>query len=228
MRLVEMAGHGGTGTWAMDRARDLAERAGKTVIACADRPGFIVNRCARPFYGEALALYEEGVTAGAVDAAMVAGGYRMGPFQLIDLIGADVHLAASEGIWRAMGCHPRYHVFDRLVERVAAGELGRKSGRGFLWPEAPGAVPEAGDLILLRIEAMLANEAASLLAEGSVSAGDIDMAMRLGMNFPRGPFEALRSHGVGRVLSILNDLARRAPPHLAGRYDPQPNLESLA
>ena len=70
--------------------------AGKTVIACADRPGFIVNRCARPYYGEALALLEEGRSPGEIDAAMVAAGYRLGPFSLMDLVGADINLAAIE------------------------------------------------------------------------------------------------------------------------------------
>ena len=141
MKLVELAGHGETSPEAMARARDLAVRAGKVVVACADRPGFVVNRCARPFYGEALAMIEEGLTPSDIDAAMLAAGYRMGPFQLIDLIGADVHLAATLGIWRAMDCHPRYHVFDRLIERVAAGELGRKSGRVSCGPIRPAPRP---------------------------------------------------------------------------------------
>lgn len=228
MKLVELAGHAGTAPDALAQARDLAERAGKVVITCADRPGFAVNRCARPFYGEALAMVEEGLTPSDIDAAMLAAGYRMGPFQLIDLIGADVHLAATESIWRAMDCHPRYHVFDRLIERVAAGELGRKAGRGFLWPDPPGPAPDIADMIVLRIEATLANEAASLAAEGAVAAPDIDLAMRLGMNFPRGPFEALRRHGAARVIAMLNDLERSAPAHLQGRYVPAPNLEACA
>ncbi|MFM7444413.1 MAG: 3-hydroxyacyl-CoA dehydrogenase family protein, partial [Tabrizicola sp.] len=88
MRLVELIPHAGTTPQALTTARTLTESAGKTVIQCADRPGFIVNRCARPFYGEALALLEEGRGAGEIDAAMTAAGYRLGPFALIDLIGA--------------------------------------------------------------------------------------------------------------------------------------------
>jgi 3-hydroxybutyryl-CoA dehydrogenase len=228
MKLVELAGHAGTAHEALARARDLTQRAGKTVIRCADRPGFIVNRCARPFYGEALALLEEGRPAGEIDAAMLAAGYRMGPFTLIDLIGADVHLAATEGVWRGMGEHPRYHVFDALIDRVRSGDLGRKSGRGFLFPDGPGAAPQDADMIVLRIEAMLANEAAFLLAEGGVAADDIDLAMKLGLNFPRGPFEALRRHGPDRVRALLSDLDRRCPLRLQGRYRAAPTLGDLA
>ncbi len=228
MRLVALVGHAETSHEALAMARDMTQRAGKTVILCADRPGFIVNRCARPYYGEALALLEGGRNAGDIDAAMVAAQYRLGPLSLIDLIGADVHLAATEGIWRAMGEHPRYHVFDALVERVAAGALGRKSGRGFLWPDTPGAAPPDADRIALRIEATLANEAAWLVGEGGVAARDVDLAMRLGLNFPRGPFEALRLHGVDRVQAMLDDLAAQAPVRLRGRYAVAPNLGELA
>lgn len=227
MRLVELVAHAGTTATALATARALTERAGKTVIACADRPGFVVNRCARPFYGEALALLEEGRTPSDIDAAMMAAGYRMGPLSLIDLVGADVNLAATEGLARGMANHPRYHVFDALRAQVANGTLGRKSGKGFLFPAAPGPAPADAGAIRLRIEATLANEAASLLAEGAVSEQDIDTALRLGLNFPRGPFESARTLGIGVVVAELRRLAAIAPAHLAGRYDPCPALLAL-
>lgn len=100
---------------------------GKTAIKAKDSPGFVVNRCARPFYGEALAILEEGdFTAHEIDAAMRAKGFRMGPFELIDLVGADINLAASETMFNAFGQHPRYFVFDRLKQQVKRGDLGKK------------------------------------------------------------------------------------------------------
>lgn len=227
MKLVELIAHPGSSPDALARAETLTQRAGKRVIRCADRPGFIVNRCARPFYGEALALLEEGRSASDIDAAMLAAGYRMGPFALIDLIGADVNLAATEGLSRAMGVHPRYHVFDALRQQVAAGDLGRKTGRGFLFPATPGPAPADASAIRLRIESALANEAASLLAEGAVSADDIDSALKLGMNFPRGPFESARVLGLDKVRAELAQLAAAAPPALRGRYEISPALASM-
>jgi 3-oxoadipyl-CoA thiolase len=141
MRLVELVRHAGTSDAAAHLARTLAEGAGKTVVDAPDTPGFIVNRCARPFYGEALALLEEGRTASEVDAAMLAAGYRLGPLALIDLVGADINLAATRGLAQAMGGHPRFHVFPALERQVATGALGRKAGRGFLHPDPPGPPP---------------------------------------------------------------------------------------
>lgn len=228
MKLVELIGHAGTSAGALRRARAIIEGAGKMVIDAPDRPGFIVNRCARPFYGEALAMLEVGIPAADIDAAMVAAGYKIGPFALIDLIGADINLAATEGLLAAMDGNPRYHVFDALRAQVASGDLGRKTGRGFVFPAtAVLAPPNAADLAL-RVEAALINEAASLLDEGGTTRDGIDTAMMLGMNFPRGPFAALRSHGVPRVLDVLSQLAAAAPTHLKGRYTPSPALTEMA
>ncbi|MBC2835731.1 3-hydroxyacyl-CoA dehydrogenase [Paragemmobacter straminiformis] len=224
MKLVEVIGHAGSDAAAIDLARRVTEAAGKVVIAAPDRPGFIVNRCARPFYGEALALLAEGRGAAEVDAAMVAAGYRIGPFGLIDLIGADINLAATEGLAAAMGGHPRYHVFAALREQVAAGRLGRKSGAGFVYPSGAVAPPADAAQIALRIEATLVNEAGWLLAEGGVSAGDIDTGLTLGLNFPRGPFAMLQAQGRAAVRATLAGLAASAPPALRGRYDLSPLL----
>lgn len=222
MKLVELVAHPGTGAAALERARRLTEAAGKTVIPCPDRPGFIVNRCARPFYGEALALLEEGRGAGEIDAAMLAAGYALGPFGLIDLIGADINLAATESLAAAMQGHPRYHVFEALRRQVASGDLGRKTGRGFLYPKKPDPAPD--DAIALRIEATLVNEAGWLLAEGGTTPEGIDTALRLGLNFPRGPFQILAAQGREQVLDRLERLAAQAPVHLRGRYRPAPML----
>lgn len=221
MKLVELAPHAGTSDIALTLARSLTEAAGKTVIQCPDRPGFIVNRCARPYYGEALALLEEGYSPAQIDAAMMAAGYRLGPFALIDLIGADINLAATEGLSAAMDQHPRYHVFAPLRAQVASGHLGRKTGQGFIHPAT--VTPAPNPAIALRIEATLINEAAWLLAEGGTTPAGIDTAMQLGLNFPRGPFEALAQHGKPAVLDRLAALAA-ALPALAPRYTPAPCL----
>ncbi|MFN3991938.1 MAG: 3-hydroxyacyl-CoA dehydrogenase NAD-binding domain-containing protein [Tabrizicola flagellatus] len=226
MKLVELVPHSGTSAPALQKVRALMQPAGKTLIDCPDRPGFIVNRCARPFYGEALALLEEGRAAAEVDAAMLASGYRMGPFSLIDLVGADINLAATEGLNRAMGGHPRYHVFAALRAQVASGNLGRKTGRGFVFPDPLASPPSDAAAIVLRIEAMLANEAGWLLAEGGVQREGIDTAMKLGLNLPRGPFECLRAHGTATILAELERLERLAPAHLRGRYLPAPELDA--
>ncbi|MCA3451108.1 MAG: 3-hydroxybutyryl-CoA dehydrogenase [Rhodobacter sp.] len=224
MRLVELIAPQGCDRASVDLARRSAEAAGKTVIPCADRPGFIVNRCARPFYGEALALLEEGRPAAEIDAAMLSAGYRIGPFALIDLIGVDINLAATESLSAAMGGHPRHHVFQALRAQVARGDLGRKTGRGFLFPAEAGAPPADAEAIILRIEAVLANEAAWLLAEGGTTAQGINQALMLGLNFPRGPLDGLRLYGPARILDTLAKLEAQAPPHLLGRYAPSPAL----
>ncbi|NJM83737.1 MAG: 3-hydroxybutyryl-CoA dehydrogenase [Tabrizicola sp.] len=224
MALVELIAHPGTSGAATGVARRLAEAAGKTVVAAPDRPGFVVNRCARPFYGEALAMLEEGRSAADIDAAMRAAGYRLGPFQLIDLIGADINLAATATLYAAMGHHPRYHPFAALSSQVARGDLGRKTGRGFLFPAEPGSAPLDGAAIVLRIEATLINEAGWLLAEGGMTPQAIDTALRLGLNFPRGPFAMLADHGRERVRAVLQALEARTP--FPGRYALSPILEA--
>ena len=224
MKLVEIIGHAATSDAALQLAKSLVQDAGKVGVDAPDRPGFIVNRCARPFYGEALAMLEEGVPATDIDAAMLAKGYKIGPLSLIDLIGADINLAATEGIFAAMGGHPRYAVFDALRAQVARGTLGRKTGRGFVFPAVIGPAPANAAKIALRIEAVLINEAASLLLESGTTRAGIDTAMRLGLNFPYGPFDALQSYGLPRVLAVLAGLDAKAPAHLKGRYTPNTAL----
>lgn len=224
MKLVELVAHAGTEPAALTLARSVTEAAGKIVIAAPDRPGFIVNRCARPFYGEALALLEEGRSAAEIDAAMVAAGYRLGPFALIDLIGADINLAATEGLHSAMGGHPRYHPFAALRAQVAAGALGAKAGRGFTLKGETAPVPPDAPAIAARIEAALVNEACWLLAEGGTTRDGIDTALKLGLNFPRGPFGMLQEQGATAIHARLDALEALAPAHLKGRYIPAPEL----
>ena len=127
-----------------------------------------------------------------------------------------------------MGQHPRYHVFGALTAQVASGHLGRKTGRGFVVPDTPlPAPPPDATLIALRIESTLANEAASLLPSG-IAPDAIDTAMRLGLNFPRGPFASARAHGLPLILATLGALEAAAPPHLKTRYAACPRLKDIA
>lgn len=221
MRLVELIAPSGP---AADLARGLCEAAGKVVVAAPDSPGFIVNRCARPFYGEALALLAEGRAAAEIDAAMQGAGYRLGPFALIDLIGADINLAATRGLAQAMGGHPRYHVFPALEAQVAAGALGRKAGRGFVTGQvaSPPPPPDDADEIVARIEAALVNEALWLAHDSATPPEAIDPAVKLGLNFPRGPFEILAAAGRPAIAARLATLEAAAPPALKTRYLPPP------
>lgn len=229
MKLVEVVVLPETPEEVRERLVFAMRAAGKTPVVCGDTPGFIVNRCARPFYGEALAILEEGRhTAGEIDAAMRSAGYRLGPFALIDLVGADINLAASETIWEALERHPRYHVFAALKRQVAEGRLGRKTGKGFVTHESEAVAPPAdADAIVWRIEAMLVNEAITLYDTGMVNRADIDLAMTLGLNFPRGPFAIAEAMGSTAIARILADLAAAAPDPLKPRYQAAAGLAAL-
>lgn len=132
MPLVEVVAAGTTSAATVGALTQLAHAWGKTPVQAKDSPGFIVNRGARPFYGEALRFAEEtGVDAATIDGLLRAAGFRLGPFELIDLVGADINLAATRSVFAATGREARYAPSRLVEEKVAAGELGRKSGRGF-------------------------------------------------------------------------------------------------
>jgi 3-hydroxybutyryl-CoA dehydrogenase len=306
---------------------------GKLPVHAQSTPGFIVNRCARPYYGEALRLFSERAADPAtIDAVMrEAGGFRMGPFELMDLVGLDVNFAVTRSVWEAYFHDPRFTPSLVQQELVAAGFLGRKSGRGFFSyapgatrPDAqteapqprPNSVRAAGDgamsgalrdrlsvagfnvvqtpvdiavaeaylevdgtllvpsdgrtatmvaascarpdvvvfdlaldfrnctrlaiavadscsaagaaaaigalqaagiavtrvddvagLIVLRTVAMLANEAADAVTQGIAAPADVDLAMRKGVNYPRGPLEWADAIGLKRARAVLHHLA---------------------
>jgi 3-hydroxybutyryl-CoA dehydrogenase len=168
---------------------DLLHRWGKEPALARDTPGFIVNRVARPYYGEALRCVEEGIaTPMQVDSAMRHLGFRMGPFELMDLIGNDINFAVTSTVFAATFSDPRYRpsiVQERLVQ---AGWLGRKSGRGHYDYAQGNPAPEPLDLpeVSERILAMLINEAADAVFWGIATATDVDRAMVRGVNYPRG------------------------------------------
>jgi 3-hydroxybutyryl-CoA dehydrogenase len=330
MELVEVISGLATSPAVAQQAADLARDWGKTVVFAAATPAFIVNRIARPFYAEAWRVHEERAASfEVIDAVLTgAGGFRMGPFELMDLVGHDVNEAVTRSVWAAFGCDPRFSPSLEQQALVAAGWLGRKSGRGCydysdgatrIKPETatsgagPASVTEYGPtslsvllarsgvrvnrgdpddemglldgtvelpggavldrcngasassvsfaldrpvivvdralddatataiaiapsdgcptaavaeavgllraagldvyviadipgMIVTRTVAMLANLAADAVASGVASAEDVEVAMRLGVNYPRGPIAWGQQWGTRVVLTILDSL----------------------
>lgn len=194
MPLVEIIPSIASSESTLKQARQQVDDWGKVTVLAQDTPGFIVNRVARPFYGEAVRIYEEGVASPAtIDWAMTElGGFRMGPFTLMDFIGHDVNYTVSETVFKAFYYDPRYRPNFSQKRLVEAGWLGRKSGRGFYQygEEAQNPEPQRdktlGREILERIVVMLINEAADARFLQVASAEDIDRAMTKGVNYPKG------------------------------------------
>jgi 3-hydroxybutyryl-CoA dehydrogenase len=237
MRLVEVVHGRATSAEVIASASGLMTAWGKTPVRCTSTPGFIVNRVARPFYGEAQRLLMADVAdAATIDEALRRAGFRMGPLELTDLIGQDVNLAVGTSVWEQTGRDPRYEPAQVQRDLVAAGRLGRKTGSGVYEYAADGSVVGASpDLARLaelvggpvetdpvaRTLAMLVNEAADLVHRGEASAEDVDTAMRLGTNYPRGPLEWGSEIGYAVVAEQLATLDRAFP---GGRYRPSPGL----
>src|SRR5215211_2791075 len=207
MRLVEVATGPSTDPSAVRRVEEVAERLGKTPIRVSDTPGFVVNRVARPFYLEALRLVEAGEKPEQIDASVRDVGFRMGPLELADLIGNDVNLAVSESLFERYYYQPRFRPSHLQRSMVEGGSLGRKSGRGFYDYGEEGKVEgEPQEDISLRITSCIVNEAFLALSEGVATAEDIDRAMKLGANYPKGPFEWGEEIGARSIVETLDSL----------------------
>jgi 3-hydroxybutyryl-CoA dehydrogenase len=274
MKLVEIVAGERTAPEALDVAAHVAERMGRTPIRAADGIGFLANRCARPFTLEALRLVGERVAPpDQVDRIVrVGGGYRMGPFELMDLVGVDVNLRVAKSFFEQSDGEPRWQPHPLQQRLVVDGRLGRKSGRGWYdyslgahrpedpeppvelpgtrrdsriessvqWvalpdltgatlveiapPTTAGVLSVAGryfadlgkhvecvlgdppGLVLGRIVSQLVNEACFAVGEGVGAPEDVDTALRLGFNHPRGPFEWAREIGPETVLATLDAL----------------------
>jgi len=133
MKLVEVIHTRHSDPAIQQRLMDWVPTLGKTPVSVADSPGFIVNRCARPFYSESLVMLEQSLaTPEVIDDCLTANlGVPLGPFALMDLVGLDINLATTETLWRAFDHHPRFRPAAVVRDRVEAGQLGRKSGQGF-------------------------------------------------------------------------------------------------
>jgi 3-hydroxybutyryl-CoA dehydrogenase len=231
MPLVEVVTPAGAAREAVERGAALVESWGKTAVRCADMPGFIVNRVNRPFTLEALAMLEAGeASAVDIDEAIREAGFPMGPFELMDLVGIDVNLAAARGVWEGLGGPERLRpspIQERLVD---ANRLGRKTGHGFyryeagasptIDPEfATGARPDPV-AIADRIRLAVVNEAWRASGDGVAAAADIDLALRLGAGHPTGPFEWTSDlGGPDAVTSRLAALSQHG-----ARFEPAPAL----
>jgi 3-hydroxybutyryl-CoA dehydrogenase len=240
MALVEVIAGESTGQEVAEATMAAARRLGKTPVLAADTPGFIVNRVARPFYLEAMRIAGEGsATIAAIDAAARGIGFRMGPFELVDTIGADVNLAVSESVYEAFGRDARYQPHDMQRAVVEAGRLGRKAGAGFYdyspdgargaaWSGLTGEAPREAlteTQVAARLLATIVNEAASAVTDEVAAPEAIDTAMRLGANYPFGPLEWGERIGLSSVVGTLDRLADAIPD---GRYRVVPLLRSLA
>jgi len=214
MPLVEIIPGIRTGESIISDAQSLISEWGKTTVRAKDTPGFIVNRIARPFYGEALRILEEGIAdAASIDWAMrEIGGFRMGPFELMDLIGNDVNLKVTETVFEEFFYDPRFKPSFTQKRMVEAGFLGKKSGQGYYnyIENAENPKPKQdqnlGEEIFFRILVMLINEAIDAVFLNIASKEDVDLAMTKGVNYPKGLLEWAEEIGLEKVLAKLQEL----------------------
>ena len=185
----------------------------KIPVIAKDTPGFIVNRVARPFYGEALRIVEEQIASiEEVDAIMkTSGGFKMGPFELMDLIGNDINYTVTETVWTQTYYDPRYKPSQIQKKMVESGRLGRKTGQGYYSYANPvsntfSVDDKKSDLVFHRILAMLVNEAADALYYGIAIKEDIDIAMTKGVNYPKGLLAWADEIGLSKITLILETL----------------------
>jgi len=244
MGLVEVIAGPMTSPDIVDRVALLARRLGKTPVVAADTPGFIVNRVQRALYLEAFRIFEEGVAGlSAIDDAMRQLGFRLGPFELADIVGTDVNLAAGTAIFEGFYGDPRYRPAQVQRRVLDAGRLGRKTSAGYYdygpdgsrgdpWPGLMRRPADAPTLPAIdpaqteaRILAAIVNEAASAVADGVAAPRAIDVAMRLASNWPEGPIAWGERIGLASVVHTLDALHAAVPD---GRYRVTPLLRALA
>ena len=214
MPLVEIIPGMRTSSEVLKKTQDWVDQLDKVKVLAKVTPGFIVNRLARPFYGEALKMYEEGLaTPQEIDWVMKEKGkFRLGPFELMDLIGNDVNYTVSETVWTQMYFDPRYRPSILQKRMMEAGLLGRKTAKGYYDYSAENQVAtvdisdEKSEMILNRILVMLINEAVDAQYLGIANEQDLDLAMTKGVNYPKGLMAWGREIGFEKILKTLDDL----------------------
>ncbi|HET8814449.1 MAG TPA: 3-hydroxyacyl-CoA dehydrogenase NAD-binding domain-containing protein [Solirubrobacterales bacterium] len=247
MKLVEVVSAERSSDEALELAIEVAQRMGRISIRAKDSPGFVANRLARPFPLESLRMLGDGVAdAATIDRIVrLGGGFRMGPFELLDLIGLDVNLEIARSLFAQGGQPERWRPSPIQEELVAEGRLGRKSGRGYhaydegrdreadpdlgidaptLDPAELAKIDPAAEEVLTRLFAQIANEAAFALEEEIASPEDMETAMRLGFNWPLGPLGIAELIGRARALDLLEGLQTEK----GAAYDPAPRLRAEA
>ncbi len=212
MKLVEVVPAIQTNRDITNQVKKMIESWGKTVVLAKDTPGFIVNKVARPFYSEAIRILEEGI-AGVVtiDQAMTENGFKMGPFTLMDFIGHDVNYRVTESVWKSFFYDSRYRPSFTQLRLLEAGYLGKKSGKGFYDYTIENTIKQVEDAslknsIFLRIISMLINEAADTVWQQICSKDDVELAMKLGVNYPKGLLEWGSELGYQKIVDHLDDL----------------------
>ncbi len=231
--LVEIIPGLATSDIVVNSARGLLESWNKEIVIAKDTPGFIVNRVARSFYGEALRIYEEGIAdVPTIDNAMKEiGGFKMGPFELMDLIGNDVNYKVTETVFEQFFFDPRFKPSITQKRLVEAGYLGRKSGRGFYDYSQEFVVTEPNtdtkleQEIFNRILVMLINEAADAVFMNIATKDDVDKAMTKGVNYPKGLLKWTDELGVENVVNIIQSLYDY---YNEDRYRVNPLLKKMA
>lgn len=186
----------------------------KISVLAKDTPGFIVNRVARSYYGESIRIYEEGIADFAtIDWAMKEyGGFKMGPFELMDFIGNDVNYKVTASVWEQFFYEPRFKPSLTQKRMYEAQLFGKKSGKGYYNYAEGVSLPEpkkielVGKQIFQRVLSMLINEAIDSLYLGLASRDDIDLAMTKGVNYPKGLLRWADEIGLNKVLKTLQSL----------------------
>jgi len=247
MPLVEVVAARESSDAALDAATEVAKRMGRRPIRAKDSPGFVANRLARPFPLESLRMLADGVAdAATIDRIVrVGGGFRMGPFELIDMIGLDVNLTIARSFFQQGGEPERWRPSPIQERLVGEGRLGRKSGEGFyeygegverepdpqlgisaptLEPAALAKVDPAASAVLDRLFAQIANEAAFALEEEIASPEDMETAMLLGFNWPLGPLGIAETIGAHHAVEVLAGLEAEK----GGAYAQAPLLRAAA
>ena len=232
MKLVEVIPALQTHPDTVSTLMQLMGRWSKVPVTAHNTPGFIVNRVARPFYGEALRIYDEGLAGCSdIDKAMkVIGGFNMGPFELMDFIGHDVNFRVTESVYNSMFQDPRYKPSLTQKSLLDAGWLGRKSKKGFYnYPEGtetmrPIDTSMSDEDIFNRIFSMMVNEAADAVYMGICTEEDAEKAMQLGTNYPKGLLEWGREYGYER---IVQEMERLRGVYQEDRYRLSPYFKRL-